>query len=56
MSENDKCIDEAIHDFILDSQICLEVEEEFVREIFIAGAKWQRLKLMPNPTKHDVKH
>jgi len=49
-----KEIDAAVDDYILDSQICLEVPEEYVREIFEAGAKWQRLKIMPNPTKSTV--
>jgi len=47
-------IDDAIEDFILDSQICLEVNEEFVKEIFAAGAKWQRLQILPNRTPQDI--
>lgn len=35
-------VDDAIQEFILDSQICLDVSESFVIEIFRAGAKWQK--------------
>ncbi len=53
MSED---IDKAIDEYILDSQIMLEVPEEFVIEIFKAGAKWQRLQILPNPKPSDVRH
>ena len=51
---NDDELKQAMEDYILDSQIMLEVPEEFVIEIFTAGAKWQRKKLIPNPSNVTV--
>lgn len=47
-------INSAIDEFILDSQIMLDVSEVFVKEIFKAGAKWQRSQVTAN--KAEVPH
>lgn len=49
----DEQIEQATQEFIADSQILLEVDEEFVREIFAAGARWM-LNRMKAPMPERV--